>query len=415
MKSKWVTVAWWEYITKVRTKTFLLSLIVTPVFLFGLTFVPSILATRPDSEAHVVGVIDRTGEIAGPLDTLLRSRQKLPDGQPAFLVRPIQATSDTAADLRAALDLLVKEKIVGYLIIPASIMKDGKAEYRSQNVGNLKVLSALEGGLKDVVVRQRMRRAGVDPGLVEKLDRSIDLTALKVSKTGEAEEGDFMQLFLTSLAFIIAMFFLIITTGQMLLRSTIEEKSNRIIEVLVSSSPSLDLMAGKIIGLSMLGITQVAAWAILGLVVALSASVVTVTLGQLALFLLYFILGYLFISAIFVAVGSVLTTEQEAQQWTGYLSMIFTLPLVFIITGVENPNSPILRILEFVPFFTPMIMAQKIPLTPIPAWEIGATVLVLVASVILSMWVAGKIFRVGILITGKRPSFDEVVRWFRSA
>jgi ABC-2 type transport system permease protein len=250
---------------------------------------------------------------------------------------------------------------------------------------------------------------------MKKLETPIDLKAVKVTKTGEIEKGDPLQLFFTSFAFLMLMFFLIITTGQMLVRSTIEEKTNRIVEVLVSSAPSTDLMVGKIIGLSGLGLTQVLVWTAIGLFIAMSAHVVTITVWQLLLFISYFILGYLFFAALFVAIGSVLTTEQEAQQWMQYLSMVFAIPLVFAISGIENPNAVVLRVLEFIPLFTPMIMALRIPLNAMPVWEIVGTIFVLSVSVIATMWAAGKVFRVGILIYGKKPSFDEIIRWLRSA
>jgi len=416
MKAKWTQVAWWEYVTKVRTKTFLFSLFVTPIFAFGMMFLPSFFATRPETETRVIGVIDETGVLAPQLDSLLMNRYKLPDGQPAILVRSIPVVSnDLGAAVHKAQQLLAQEKIVGYLIIQPDIFSNGKAEYRSENIGNLRLLDRVESALKDVVMRLRIVDAGINPDVMKKLETPIDLKAVKVTKTGEIEKGDPLQLFFTSFAFLMLMFFLIITTGQMLVRSTIEEKTNRIVEVLVSSAPSTDLMVGKIIGLSGLGLTQVLVWTAIGLFIAMSAHVVTITVWQLLLCISYFILGYLFFAALFVAIGSVLTTEQEAQQWMQYLSMVFAIPLVFAISGIENPNAVALRVLEFIPLFTPMIMALRIPLNAMPVWEIVRTIFVLSVSVIATMWAAGKVFRVGILIYGKKPSFDEIIRWLRSA
>jgi len=194
----------------------------------------------------------------------------------------------------------------------------------------------------------------------------------------------------------------------------VEEKSNRIVEVLVSSCSSMDLMFGKIFGLSLLGLVQISVWAVASTTVVLTAGIEGLPLDNLWLMVVYFVLGFFLYASMFVALGSLASTEQEAQQMTGYLSMFLTLPLVAAIVVSQNPNSPILTGLTMIPFLTPSLMLIRLPVLTPPVWEIVVTLVELTACILAMIWIAAKIFRVGILLTGKRPSLDEIARWIRA-
>lgn len=211
-----------------------------------------------------------------------------------------------------------------------------------------------------------------------------------------------------------AMMMLIATSGQILIRSVVEEKTNRIIEVLASSCSSTDLMAGKIIGLSALGLTQIGLYAMMGIAAVTQFGIDGLSLSNVWLLLPYFIIGYLFYAAIFVVVGSPLSSEQEAQQVTSWVVLVLMIPFIFAFIAIENPGMPIIRALSFIPFFTPSFMALRIPIIMPSTFDIVVTLGILTLSTIILMWIAGKVFRVAILSYGKRPSLAEILRWVKT-
>jgi ABC-2 type transport system permease protein len=174
------------------------------------------------------------------------------------------------------------------------------------------------------------------------------------------------------------------------------------------------LMAGKVLGLSALGFTQMGFWALIGVAMSLQTGIALIDPAHAALLVLYFVLGYLFYAAVFIAFGSPVTTEQEAQQVNGYLVMLLVLPIALAFPVVQNPDAGWIRILTFIPFLTSTMMALRIPVHTPPPGEIIASVIVMLVSIYGAMWAAGRIFRIAILATGKRPSLREVLRWIRT-
>ncbi|RCK76512.1 MAG: hypothetical protein IGBAC_0874 [Ignavibacteriae bacterium] len=406
---KALAIARWEFVEKVKTKAFIISLILTPIFMIGAGILPTLLVTKADTEPRIIGVIDQTNELAEIISQKLDEKYRLPDGAPNYIIRKIfmESNEDITAAKKVADQLVADGSIEGYLILPANIYNDTLFEYRSKNVGNIKLTERLNRTVRDIVVEKKLKSQGFDPQLIKRLVSEIEIKLVKISEKGE-EESDFKSVFFSAYIFIMAIFILIITTGQLLVRSMVEEKSNRIIEVLMSSSSANDLLVGKILGLSALGFVQIGTWAIIGLALALKFGTIIISLSNALILLPYFILGYLFYAAIFVGMGAPLTTEQEAQQVTGYLVMILFIPLLLAMWIMQNPNSPIVSVLSYIPFLTPTMMAVRIPIQVPSLIEIISTLIVLVLSTITAMWIAAKIFRTAILSYGKRPNLKEL-------
>jgi ABC-2 type transport system permease protein len=173
-------------------------------------------------------------------------------------------------------------------------------------------------------------------------------------------------------------------------------------------------MAGKVLGLSGLGFTQIGFWSLIAVAMSLQTGLTLIDPSHALLLLLYFVLGYLFYAAVFIALGSPVTTEQEAQQVNSYLVMLLVLPIALAFPVVQNPGAGWIRILTFIPFLTPTMMALRIPVQTPAAWEIVVSVVVMLTSIYGAMWAAGRIFRIAILATGKRASLREIVRWIRT-
>lgn len=413
--TKAITVAKWEYLEKVKTKTFLIGLILMPAIMVLFGVVPSLLASRPDTESKVIGVYDETQNLVDALDNRLREKFKLPDGQPNYLIRNLRAERRNLGSVRElAIQLILEGQIEGSLLIQSDVLKTGDVEYRSQNVGDVRLTERLAGTLEDLIREKKLTERGIDPEVIRELEISVEMKTIKINEKGEEKESGFLQTFFSGYIFIMMLFFLIVTSGQLLVRSMIEEKSNRIVEVLVSSCTARDLMAGKILGLSGLGLTQMLVWVGIGLSIVEKFNLNVIDAEHFSLLLVYFVLGYLFYAGVFVAIGAPATTEQEAQQITQYALLFPVLPIVLALPIMQNPETVWVKILTFIPLLTPTFMALRIPIQTPASWEIIGTIIILALSSVAMMWVAAKIFRTGILIYGKRPSISELIRWIKA-
>lgn len=413
--NKSLVVARWEYVEKVKSKAFLIGLFITPLIMVMMGVLPGLLANKEDESPKIVGMIDATGE----LDSLLRerlSRYKLSNEQPNYLLQPIASgTGVNIAEATADADKRVqRDDIEGYILLGKNALQDTAVEYRSKSASDFRLIGRLQENLREILAERRFKEHGIDPKVRSELRVQLEVKPVKISKAGEREETSFLKTFFSAYIFLMALFFLIITSGQLLVRSVLEEKSNRIIEVLVSSCTPSELMTGKVLGLSALGLTQIGFWSLIGLAATMKIGTAAFPpMNQLLLMLVYFVLGYLFYSAIFIAVGTPVNTEQEAQQINGYLVMFLVLPIALVVPVMQHPNAAWVKVMTYIPLFTPTFMALRIPIQLPPPIEIAATIALLMVSTYGMMIVAGRIFRVAILATGKRPSLAELARWVR--
>jgi ABC-type Na+ efflux pump permease subunit len=226
-------------------------------------------------------------------------------------------------------------------------------------------------------------------------------------------------------AFVYLLWISVFVIAQMLLTNTIEEKSNKIMEVLLSSVSPIQLMAGKIVGIAGTGLTMVVSWVVFFLA---SVKVMPLLLDQLpdidfaliardpiyiASFLAYFILGYLFLAAVLVGIGSVCSSLKEAQNLMGPVTIIMIIPLLAMVPIGQDPNGTIAKVLSYIPPFTPFVMMNRAAGPPAPM-EYVVTTILLVVSIAIALWAAAKLFRIGILMTGKPPKPMEILRWIRA-
>lgn len=412
---KILAVARWEYVERVRSKAFLISLFLMPVILVGMGILPSIFAMRPDQETRTIGVIDRSGTLATEFAQRMEA-YTLPDGRPNYLVEiiPPGSMDNLEPAIEEANGKVTRGEIEGYCIIGKDISADSLVEYRGRNVGDFRLTNRIEENLRVLVSEKKLAALGLDPSVLKQLRSPLALKSIKLSATGEQEETGFERMFFTAYVFLMMLFFLILTTGQMLVRSVIEEKFNRIIEVLVSSCSSTELMSGKVLGLSALGFTQIGFWTVIGLGVSAQLGLDLIPLSHALLLAVYFILGYLFYAAIFIALGAPVTTEQEAQQITSYLVLIVVMPIALAIPAIQSPSAGWLKVLTYIPFLTPTMMALRIPIEMPTPVELVTTTAILAISTYVAMIAAGRIFRVAILATGKRPGIREILEWVRT-
>jgi ABC-2 type transport system permease protein len=412
---KILAVARWEYLEKVRSKIFLIGLFLTPIIMVTMGLLPGVFAQQEQQTTRVIGLIDQTGRFMIPVAEQLQSRYTLDNGQPAYFIVPLAVGSgiDLEKEVREANRRIVNDRLIGYCVIPASVLQDSVIQYRTSVVGDFRIPARIQEAVNSVIASTRAQALGIPPDVMKQLDVRLNVATVKVSSEGEENRSSFERVFFSAYVFLMMLFFLIATSGQLLVRSVIAEKANRIIEILVSSCSPTELMAGKVIGLSALGLTQVGFWILVGVLASTQFGMDLIDPGDGLLMTVYFILGYLLYSAIFIAAGSPLTTEQEAQQVTSYLVLILVVPIMLAIPAMQSPDALWLRLLTYIPPLTPTMMALRIPIQTPPVWEILLTILLLVVTIYGAMVTAGRIFRIAILSTGKTPALKEILKWAR--
>lgn len=406
---KALIVAKWEFIEKVKSKAFIISLILMPLIMVVFGVLPGILASKESDRSLTLGIIDGTGKLVPLVEKRVQERYTLDDGSPMYTIR--EFAGDRTEATRSALAALKDESIEGFFTIPEAVADSGRVEYRAQNVGNFRVQERISRAVEEILTEQRLAAAGISTELFRKLSVDVDIRSIKVSASGSESDSGFLETFFSSYIVLMMLMFLIMTSGQLLIRSVVEEKQNRVIEVLLSSCTSQDLMTGKILGLSGLGLVQMVIW-LAGITAVMTKTGSVLFEFEVVFYsFLYFLLGYLLYAGIFVTAGSPVTTEQEAQQITSYVTLLLIFPIVLAVPVMQDPSSTMIRLLSFIPVLTPAFMVLRMPVQMPPTWEILSTLALLAASALGMMWAAGKVFRIAILVYGKRPSLGQLMRW----
>lgn len=413
--NKIFAVARWEFIEKIRTKAFIIGLFMTPLIMSVFFVLPGLLSKSEQEKSKKIGVIDETGRLTRKINDRLQEKYKLPSGNPTYSLIEITGENHDREHLKIIGNTqLISGELEGYFFIPKEVMDSGKVEYRAENVGNVRDQERFSKTLESIIIESRLTQAGYDANLINKLITDVDIKTIKVTKNGEEKESGFLETFFTGYIFIMLLMFLVMSSGQMLIRSVVEEKSNRIIEVLVSSCSSKELMAGKIVGLTLLGFATIGFWVAILVGVNFATQTPFVTIDNLFFLLVYFILGYFMYVGIFITAGATVTTEQEAQQMTGYVTILLVLPIALAVPVMMNPGSVLVKVLSQIPLLTPTMMALRFSVQVPEPWEIILSFGTLSATIVGLTWVAAKVFRIGILITGKRPNFKEIITWIRT-
>lgn len=405
---KALVVARWEFMEKVKTKAFLISLVIMPVFMVVMFVAPSFLMNKPGSTTINIGIIDQTGDIAPYLNANLMEKYELPDGRPNYNVVVIPPSDSARAVANA---MVLRKTLSSYLVVDTTLFSGRKFQYVSENVSNFKDITRLRSTVKDILVVSELKRSGINPAIVKEVTKPVELEAVKLSKAGKEEKTEAGSGLLVGYAFIIILTIFIVTSGQLLVRSVVEEKSNRIVEVLLSSTTPDEIMTGKVLGLSLLGLTQLAVWGLIALAFAGQAAAMIAIPASIWWEAVFFLLGFLFYASIFVMAGAPVTTEQEAQQATSYVTMLLVLPIVLATVVIQDPSATYIKVLSLIPLFTPTMMALRIPIQTPDLWQLIAGASVLLVSTYFCMIAAGRVFKIGILVYGKRPSLNELVRW----
>lgn len=410
---KIIAVAKWEYLEKVKTKTFIISLVLTPIIIISFSILPSILFREEAPNVEVIGVIDTSGIYFEGLENEL-SQYLLPDGKKNYVLIDLSFKYKNFEELLSTANKNIQRNLIeGCLVLYNPESDSVYAEYRSRSIGNFKNVDRFEDALSSIRLKKKLEQEKIDTKIIQYFQEKVIVEQLKVEKGGKVTDQDFLTTFFVSIIFILLLMMMVVYSGQMLVRSMIEEKSSRLIEMLISSSTPDELLTGKIIGLSMLGLTQIFIWLLIGISLVASALVPAAAFNNVLPMLIYFILGFLFYSSLFVGIGSTVNTEQEAQQITTYLSLILMLPVVIAMPAIQNPDLLVTKIFSYIPLTTPTVMLLRLNVESVSDLEILLTLSILLFSIIIVTKLSAKIFRIGILSYGSKPSIKEILQWIK--
>jgi len=407
-----------EFLTRVTSKGFIIGTVLGPFILAAMTLLPAIISNYSEPETQIIQVLDESELFNNKLTTLFNDT--LSNGSPRF----IMMTGDTAAyrsdpaPFHAALE---KGEVNVLLTIPGDVLQSNRLNYLSQSISDFDVVRTVRGRFNSALNRIRLENAGLDPGRVDSLTAYLNVNTIKISNGEEQERGTGQEI-LTVTVFLMILYVTIILYGQMVMRGVLEEKTSRIMEVLLSSTNSFSLMLGKLFGIGSVGLLQYAIWvaAGIGLVtfagsgMMMPANAFSIDLAVFGYFVLFFILGYFIFSALFAAVGSMCSTQEDAQSLATPVVFLIIIPFLLSLSlGMQDPNGDLTRILSYLPFFAPMMMFTRILVSNPAGWEIAFSIVVNVAAIFLLAWICARIYRVGILMYGKRPNLPEMLRWIR--
>ncbi|MBH10961.1 MAG: hypothetical protein CMG74_11560 [Candidatus Marinimicrobia bacterium] len=408
MNQIWIILKW-EFINRVRSKLFIITTFLLPFFMVGMMYVPAILMDLEPETITKVGLVyeDSIGALIERFKKQITNNYSLKNGNPQFLF-------NRSIDEIEALDSVAAKSLDGYLHIPSSILDTGSVHYYSHSLSNVKLYGQLRRTLNQVVIEERMISQNIDIDIVGELSRNINFETFEVDRDGYASEGDIMSSFFIPYLFLMILFMTIFMSGQLLLRSVIEERNNRTIEILLSSVKPDELMVGKIMGLGALGLTQMVFYLLVGLITAHYRDMAVIELRQLPIFLIYFTTGYLFFASIYAAMGTLFTSEQEAQQTSGIIGIIAVLPLIFASYFITNPGSSFTVGISYFPPLTPFMMILRLGTGTVDWIEILLTTIIMIISCWGMIKLSGKIFRTAILLYGKRATMKEIIHWVKA-
>jgi ABC-2 type transport system permease protein len=402
-----------EYLERVRTKAFVIGTILGPLLLGAMMIVP-IFALRSGSKPLRVSVLDGTATLGPAVEEALRGARF--DDKPRFDVQPVAGVAPAARE--ATLKKAVLEgRLDGYLELPADAVAKGTASYFGRNVSNRIDLRTMEKAVSDVLVGVRLSGAGLDPAKVKDLTRELDLKTIRLSETGEREDQG--AAFIFAVILLMILYTSILLWGQAVMTSVIEEKTSRVVEVMASGVPSTTLLAGKLLGVGGAGLTQFLVWSLSLFGVSLATAgplagalpMPEITPLMLVSFVLFFLLGFYFYAALYAAIGASVNTAQEAQTLAWPVMMPIIMGMVAFPAAIEAPDGPLSVTMSLIPGISPLIMFLRIVILTPPLWQIALSIALLALAIVGVLWVSARIYRVGILMYGKRPTFPEIVRW----
>ena len=422
-----------EFLTRAKTKGFIIGTLIFPlmiVLLFGGIFIFSMLF-KPASRTYYV--VDQTGKIYNEFVRMLPDTLKNGQLKYQFVKQDVESTEVDSTLLAEYQQLVRQKKIDGYLVIPENIVESREVRYSAKSVSDFDQQREFSRALSRIVSNIRLENMGLSPNDIrrEMSLGNIRLVSHQVTEKGEIEKSGVSSFVLTYFLTYI-MLLMIMIYGATLMRSVIEEKSQRITETIISSMKPMELMVGKILGICGLGLTQLILMGLIILSLVHFGESLFIKMGVnipelmqvirqidfspsvFIFMILFFLMGFVFFSSLFAAVGAMVTTEDEGQHMQMPLVFLVLIGYFVMFSVAKNPETPMALWTSLIPFFTPIVMFARIAVSD-PILPSGAiiSIFTMLLSTILLIWLVAKIYRVGILMYGKKASFKEAIKWIR--
>lgn len=405
MNSDILKVARWEFMQNLKSKTFLILTVVIPIIIVVIGFVPNFLAFQGNEEAVTLYVIDN----AGVFESLNNSVDSLDQN---IVNLKLAEVEESQLKERA-----IEKEIDGYFVLndPLSSYQEGSVQIFSNLDSKSRLVEAgevLSTVLTRIIGSSNLLENGYEPGKIFSLTRPISFTPVKLEEES-GSLGQFVLPFGVAMMIVLSSMF----QGSMVMIGIGKEKSNRIVEIVLSSIDSFEMIAGKLLGFAGLGLAQIALWGGVGLVVL--TQIVDIPIGPVSPFqgfyyLFYFVLGYLMIASIYALLGASAKDIQSSSQTRGIFVLLPIIPIYFSAAIINSPEALWVRLVSFFPPFIPTMMLMRSAFAEVPAWEILLSLVVLGGFTYLMVRAATKVFRVGMLMYGKDMSISEIVRWARN-
>lgn len=430
-----------EYSTRVKKKSFIIMTLLMPILMAGLFILPTYFATMEDHESRTIAVYDGSAIFLGRLENKDVTK---------FHFVPEEEYLKIKKDIK-------NSGFYALLVIPPNFLTTNRVQMFSESNIPFDLKSMIQEKLRAIVEKDKMAEV-VRQTSIPDLQQKINATKTRiVVETVKKGEGGKVEKSSTELGMILGyifgffMYLFMIMYGIMVMQGVMEEKQSRIVEVIISSVKPFQLLMGKIIGIAMVGLTQIAIWVVLGFIIISTARelngggdntrqvqdimsqtnaaaqqaaqsgmmkdifsmVDTINIPLLiGCFIFFFLGGYLLYSSMFAAVGSAIDAPEDAQQFTMPIMLPIILSIMVLMSAVKNPEGPVAFWFSMIPLTSPVVMMARIPFG-VPPWEILLSMVVLVASFVFMVWLSAKIYRTGILMYGKKPSWKELAKWIR--
>jgi ABC-2 type transport system permease protein len=415
LRETWV-IAKREFLERVKSKWFIVMTVIWPVLMIAMMVVPALLGGQ-GTEGAKVQIVDKSGVLGKQIAFNTGLFMKWD----AKVVPP-----DTGED---ELNRLIrKHEINGYVWIPKDALDGGEIVYNGDNASNQTVTILFTKCAQSAVVKMRGERAGISGSLLDEINAEVKVDARHTNGEEAGGAGLFVFLIGYMISFLIYMAITLYGIGVM--RSIVTEKSDRVVELLVAATKPRAMMSGKILGVGAAGLVQIGIWFLLAKVGMTYKSEILELFGvsgggggmsmmpalstsQLVVVMLCFLFGYLFYSALYAAVGAMVASEQDSQQAQMPITFLLVIGMVAIMAVTNDPHGKVASVMTIVPFWSPMLMPLRYFLGGASGGEVAISITILAASTIVVSRIAAKIYRVGILMYGKRPSLRELVRWVR--
>ena len=403
---------------RLMSRTFIFMTLHLPVLMFGLIGLQTALFSYEGNAKVNITIISETPELTQNFQKIFSDEDFVKKGNYNITYE----TMDKAGldnYLQEKKDDILKESINGVIYIPETALKDKKIQYYSKTPKNFNISDKLRGPINKVLVESYFSGKNISEEEMNYAREGVDFTGYKVSKDEKIAEEGYGNLVLSYL-FTFLLYISLLMMGSMVMQSVIEEKNNRIIEVLLSSVNSKELMTGKILGASITGLLQMTIW-LIPVMMIISTSIFVLPaefmfdlkMTQVLYLLLNFFVCLVTFLGLFATVGSIFENSQEAQSGMWPIMLLIIIPFFIALSMMKNPASPIAAVASMAPFASIIVMPAKMTLVDVPAWQLAVSFLINVATLYIIFPIAGRIYRVGILRTGKKPTWTEVVKWIK--